>query len=55
MTWLDKLLMKIAAAKAAARSGMSPEHAATSLLKAFASINEGSSGTSQSVAPEGRK
>lgn len=39
MTTFEKLLAKIAATKAAARSGMSPDAAALSLLRAFELIN----------------
>lgn len=55
MNWLDKLLAKIAVAKAAARSGMHPEHAVTGLLEAFAKINAASSDTSPSGDPEGQQ
>ena len=55
MTWLDKLLMKIAVAKAAARQGDNPERTAAGLLKAFEKINEASADTSSSVDREEKK
>lgn len=51
MTWLDKLLMKIAVAKAAARYGCEPEYTATRLIAAFREINSVSADTSRSDAP----
>lgn len=55
MNWLDKLLAKIAVAKAAARSGLKPEHVVTGLLEAFAKISAEPSDTSPPDDPEGRK
>lgn len=55
MNWFDKLLMKIAVAKAAARTGWRPEHVASGLLEAFAMINSASFDTSSSADTEERK
>lgn len=46
--WLDRLLMKIAVAKTAARGG-EPRAAAERLLAAFRSIDAASARTSQSA------
>lgn len=55
MTWLDKLLMKIALAKAAARSSALPNHIVNGLIAAFAQVNAEPSDTSPSDDPEGPK
>lgn len=55
MTWLDKLLMKIAVAKAAARGQPADEMAARRLAAAFREISAASADTSPSVAREGKK
>ena len=55
MNWFDKLLAKIAVAKAAARYKDSPVRTADALLAAFRTINSETSGTSPSGDPEEQK
>lgn len=55
MTWLDKLLIKIAVAKAAARGNHQSKLMAENLVAAFREISAASADTSSSVDLEARK
>lgn len=55
MSWFDKLLMKIALAKAAARGQAADEIVARRLAAAFREISAASADTSPSAGREGEK
>ena len=55
LTWFDRLLVKIALAKSAARQTTSIRLLAADLIEAFQGVNAESSDISRSVGPEEHK
>ena len=55
LTWLDRLLIKVALAKSVARDSGFVSSRADELLDAFRAVNAASSDTSRSGADEGRQ